>query len=96
MPVQPALNNTDYQPTHAELSEGFLLHFFMNLALSADVVEPLNEAGLGRPHHRILIFAAYDPGITINELLAVMRVSRQNLRVPIKTCLLYTSPSPRD
>ena len=66
------------------LSRGLLLHFFANLSLTADVEEPLYQAGLGRPHHRILFFAEHAPGITVSELLDAMHVSHQNLRLPMK------------
>jgi DNA-binding MarR family transcriptional regulator len=72
---------------HTHLKLGFILHFFTNLSLAADVEEPLFQAGLGRPHHRILYFAAHMPGITVSELLSVMHVTHQNLRLPMKTLM---------
>jgi DNA-binding MarR family transcriptional regulator len=72
---------------HSHLKLGFILHFFTNLSLAADVEEPLFLAGLGRPHHRILYFAAHMPGITVSELLSAMHVTHQNLRLPMKTLM---------
>jgi DNA-binding MarR family transcriptional regulator len=62
-----------------------MLHFFANLSLVADVEETLYAAGMGRPHHRILFFAAHAPGITVSEVLEAMHVTHQNLRLPMKS-----------
>lgn len=44
----------------------------------------LAEYGLGRPHHRILYFVQRDPGISIGDLLSVLKVSKQAIHRPIK------------
>ena len=44
----------------------------------------LAELGLTRIHHRILYFIARHPGCSVNELLAIMRVSKQYLHRPLK------------
>ena len=44
----------------------------------------LAELGLTRIHHRILYFIARNPGCSINELLAIMRISKQYLHRPLK------------
>lgn len=69
------------------LKKGLLLHFFANLCLTGDVNPSLVELGFGRPHHRILFFAANSPGITVGELIGAMRVTHQNARMPMKQLL---------
>lgn len=64
--------------------EAVLSHFFVNLALATDADETLVTMGMGRPHHRILTMASQAPGITINELLDILRVTHQNARLPIR------------
>jgi DNA-binding MarR family transcriptional regulator len=39
----------------------------------------LEELGLGRAHHRVLYFVAARPGVTVTELLAVLRITKQSL-----------------
>ena len=57
---------------------GFVLHFFAHLGLATDVDALLTERGLGRVHHRILYFAHFAPGISVGELLGVLRMTHQN------------------
>ena len=66
------------------LKKGLLMHFFANLCLTGDVSPSLTDLGFGRPHHRILFFAANAPGITVGELLGALRVSHQNIRLAMK------------
>lgn len=44
----------------------------------------LAELGLTRVHHRLLYFVARHPGCSINELLQVMRVTKQYLNRPLR------------
>ncbi len=60
--------------------QGLLLHFFAHLALAADAAEPLDARGLGRVHHRILYIVHFAPGITVGDLLGVLRVTHQNVQ----------------
>lgn len=57
---------------------GLLLHFFAHLCLAADAEAPLTELGFGRVHHRILYFTHFAPGISVGELLGVLRMTHQN------------------
>lgn len=44
----------------------------------------LSELGLSRVHHRVLYFIGRHPGSSVNELLEVMRVSKQYLHKPLQ------------
>lgn len=55
------------------------LHFFANRALVADAAALLPERGFGLLHLRILFFAHFAFGISVSELLALLRVTHQNL-----------------
>src|SRR5690606_40094007 len=57
---------------------GLLLHCCADLALVADAEPPLARRGFGRTHHRILYFAHFAPGITVGELLDVLRLTHQS------------------
>ena len=39
----------------------------------------LAELGMGRAHHRVLYFVGRHPGITVSELLAILRITKQSL-----------------
>lgn len=67
-----------------ELNEALeALHF----AFRAVVAKPdaiLTERGLSRVHHRILYFIGRKPGLSVNELLATLGISKQSLNSPLR------------
>lgn len=59
----------------------------MHFGFRAMIFKPdqrLAELGLSRIHHRLLYFIARHPDCSINELLAVMHISKQYLHRPLK------------
>ncbi|MBR8831035.1 MAG: hypothetical protein N5P05_001978 [Chroococcopsis gigantea SAG 12.99] len=59
------------------------LHF----AFRAVVARPdamLSEYKLTRIHHRILYFVGRNPGLSVNELLAILSISKQSLNLPLR------------
>ena len=44
----------------------------------------LSKLGLSRVHHRVLYFIGRHPGCSVNELLEIMRVSKQYLHKPLQ------------
>ena len=46
--------------------------------------QQLARLGLSRIHHRLLYFLVRHPGCSVNELLQIMRVSKQYLHLPLK------------
>ncbi len=59
------------------------LHFGFR-AITAHPDERLRKLGYSRVHHRILYFVGRNPGCSINELLGIMRVSKQYLNRPLR------------
>lgn len=55
------------------------LMFFAYRDFIADPDAILEEHGFGRAHHRVLHFVAVSPGISIAELLDILRVTKQSL-----------------
>jgi len=39
----------------------------------------LEKYGLGRAHHRVIYFVGRNPGITVTELLEILRITKQSL-----------------
>jgi DNA-binding MarR family transcriptional regulator len=46
--------------------------------------ERLAELGLSRIHHRLLYFIGRHPGCSVNELLQIMRITKQYLNRPLR------------
>jgi len=62
------------------LYRGLELHFFAHLNLADDADRQLTELGFGRTHHRLLYFISRMPGVTVGELLSILRVTHQNVQ----------------
>ncbi len=79
----PDLNNLDHH-REQELNQALeALHF----AFRAVIAKPdalLAERGLSRVHHRILYFIGRHPGLSVNELLVKLGVSKQSVNVPLR------------
>ncbi len=59
----------------------------MHFGFRAMIFNPdlrLAKLGLSRIHHRLLYFIARQPDCSINELLQIMRISKQYLHQPLK------------
>jgi len=59
----------------------------MHFGFRAMIFQPdqrLAELGLSRIHHRLLYFIGRNPDCSVNELLEIMRVSKQYLHLPLK------------
>ncbi|TMV13154.1 winged helix-turn-helix transcriptional regulator [Arenibacterium halophilum] len=61
------------------------LHFLAHLNLIDDGDRRIADLGLGlgRVHHRILYFVTQSPGITVGQLLDLIRVTNQNIHRPM-------------
>ncbi|HEX9808663.1 MAG TPA: MarR family transcriptional regulator [Alphaproteobacteria bacterium] len=62
-----------------DLREGMELLFFAYRDFIEEADHVLARLGLGRAHHRALYFIGRHPGITVSELLRVLRVTKQSL-----------------
>jgi DNA-binding MarR family transcriptional regulator len=59
------------------LAQDLLFFGYRDFTNAADVI--LEELGLGRAHHRALHFIGRNPGITVSDLLAILRITKQSL-----------------
>jgi len=62
-----------------ELKQGVDLLFFASRDVSAAGAQALTEARLGRAHRRALYFIARNPGLSVADLLAILKVTKQSL-----------------
>nr|WP_244645665.1 MarR family transcriptional regulator [Salinarimonas ramus] len=60
------------------------LFFFAYRDFVGDPDRILDDYGFGRAHHRVLHFVARNPGLTIAELLEILRITKQSLNRVLK------------
>src|ERR1700749_950810 len=76
MPAMPE-SKVDPAETDLRMAQDLLFFAYPDFTNAADVV--LAELGLGRAHHRALHFIGRNPGITVSDLLAILRITKQSL-----------------
>ncbi len=59
------------------LAQDLMFFAYRDFTAAADLV--LVELGLGRAHHRVLHFVGRNPGITVSDLLGLLRITKQSL-----------------
>jgi len=62
-----------------ELRQGIELLFYAYRDFTSDPDEILTEYRFGRAHHRAVHFIGRNPGMTVAELLAILRITKQSL-----------------
>lgn len=62
-----------------ELRQGIELLFFAYRDFTAEPDAILGEYGFGRAHHRVIYFVGRNPGMTVSELLVILRITKQSL-----------------
>ncbi len=67
-----------------ELNEALEALYFAFRAVVAKPDAILAEHGLSRVHHRILYFIGRQPGLSVNELLVTLGISKQSLNSPLR------------
>jgi len=55
------------------------LLFFAYRDFTGEADEILKTYGFGRAHHRVIYFVGRNPGITVNGLLAILKITKQSL-----------------
>jgi len=72
---------TDQQ---ASLNQALELLHFGYRAFIAGPDQQLEKLGMSRVHHRILYFIGRNPRVSVKDLLAIMKVSKQYLHQPLR------------
>jgi DNA-binding MarR family transcriptional regulator len=67
-----------------ELVEAIEWLFFAYRDFTSDPDEILHEYGFGRAHHRVIHFVGRHPGITVADLLNILRITKQSLSRVLK------------
>lgn len=58
-------------------AQDLLFFAYRDFTAAADAI--LDELGLGRAHHRAIHFIGRQPGITVGDLLTILRITKQSL-----------------
>lgn len=58
-------------------AQDMLFFAYRDFTRAADVI--LEELGLGRAHHRVLHFIGRNPGMSVGDMLAILRITKQSL-----------------
>jgi DNA-binding MarR family transcriptional regulator len=67
----------DSHDSDVRRAQDLLFFAYRDFTNAADVL--LEELGLGRAHHRALHFIGRRPGMTVTELLGILRITKQSL-----------------
>ncbi|MBC8159314.1 MAG: MarR family transcriptional regulator [Rhodospirillales bacterium] len=62
-----------------ELRQAIELLFFAYRDFTAEPDEILAQYGFGRAHHRVIYFVGRNPGVTVSDLLGILRITKQSL-----------------
>ena len=73
--------------TDDQLRKGIEAMFFAYRGFTADPDRILDKHGYGRAHHRALHFVGRSPGTTVNNLLAILGVTKQSLNRVLRTLI---------
>ena len=65
--------------TEEEVRQGIELLFFAYRDFTAEPDAILARYGFGRAHHRVIHFVGRHPQMTVGELLAILRITKQSL-----------------
>jgi DNA-binding MarR family transcriptional regulator len=73
--------------TDDQLRKGIEAMFFAYRGFTADPDRILEQHGYGRAHHRAVHFINRSPGTTVNNLLAILGVTKQSLNRVLRTLI---------
>ena len=73
--------------TDEQLRQGIEAMFFAYRGFTADPDRILDELAYGRAHHRAIHFITRAPGTTVNNLLALLGVTKQSLNRVLRTLI---------
>jgi DNA-binding MarR family transcriptional regulator len=73
----PILSESD--ASDDQLREAMELLFYAYRDFTAEPDVALSKHAFGRAHHRVIYFVGRNPGITVGELLAILKITKQSL-----------------
>jgi DNA-binding MarR family transcriptional regulator len=83
-----------------DMDQALQAFYFAHRAIVAKPDAILARYGLCRVHHRILYFVGRNPGLSVNDLLAILGVSKQSVNAPMRKLmqagLIVSAQDPAD
>src|SRR5215472_9806055 len=76
MPAMPE-SRAEADDADMRVAQDLLFFAYRDFTNAADVI--LAELGLGRAHHRAMHFIGRNPGLTVSDLLVILRITKQSL-----------------
>ena len=73
--------------TDEQLRKGIEAMYFAYRGFTADPDRILGDHGFGRAHHRAIHFISRTPGTTVNNLLAILGVTKQSLNRVLRSLI---------
>jgi len=83
--TQPHVGQSLLFLTDEQVRQGIEAMFFAYRGFTADPDRILGEKAYGRAHHRAIHFINRSPGTTVNNLLAILGVTKQSLNRVLRT-----------
>ena len=77
--MDEAPDPTLMEASRPSVREAVELLFFAYRDFTADADALLQHYAFGRAHHRVLHFVGRNPGISVSDLLAILRITKQSL-----------------
>jgi DNA-binding MarR family transcriptional regulator len=77
--INSTMQNLHSRMTDNEAAELVEMLFFAYRDFVADADDMLAQIGFGRAHHRVLHFIGRSPGMTVAQLLDILRITKQSL-----------------
>jgi DNA-binding MarR family transcriptional regulator len=69
------------------ICDALSLILFVHLAFAEDSDKRLASASLNRTHHRILFLVAHKPGVTVGEIVNLLRLTGQAVQPPLRALI---------
>ncbi len=77
---KPNPDEAEHHLLHEEdLRQAMELLFFAYRDFTGEADDILSEYGFGRAHHRVIYFVKCNPGLTVNRLLDILKITKQSL-----------------
>jgi len=70
---------TDEQAQDEAIRQAIELLFFAYRDFTGEADDILQHYGFGRAHHRVIYFVGRNAGISVNQLLAILKITKQSL-----------------
>ena len=85
--INATMQKSQSPMTDIEAAELVEMLFFAYRDFVADADDMLAQIGFGRAHHRVLHFVGRSPGMTVAQLLDILRITKQSLSRVLKDLL---------